>query len=372
MQSLSVLTSDYRPKGIANPHMAPVLSYDLRFRLSDLSPGDRVACNVFFVWEMLRPLLRGATVVCVPDEASYDPVVLVELLAKRQVTETLMTPTLLAACLSRHSDIQNDLPKLRTLWFNGEVVTTDLARRAIKALPNTRLLNCYSASETHEIACGDIREIINNETSFCPVGPPMDPDHTYILNQEGKQVETGVAGELFVGGSLLARGYLNLPETTAEAFIPDPFSPGSRMYRTGDLARMLPSGILEITGRVGAMMKIRGYSVVPGKVENAIIELLAVKQCAVIAHGEGLDRQLVAYIVRDKEDPGMLISLCSYHFRIRSCARGLLSPQHAKSCAREKTIVNTVWQVIVQSQLLTKLATVLRLEELCRHLWHNT
>ena len=279
-----------RPKGIANPHMAPVLSYDLRFRLSDLSPGDRVACNVFFIWEMLRPLLRGATVVCVPDEASYDPVALVDLLYNRHVTETLMTPTLLAAVLSRHPDIQADLPSLRTLWFNGEVVTADLARRAMKALPNTRLLNCYSASETHEIACGDIRAIINHEAPYCPVGPPMDPQHIYILDQNRQKVDVGIPGELFVGGSMLARGYLNLTETTAEAFIPDPFdlTPGARMYRTGDLARLLPSGILEITGRVGAMIKVRGYSVVPGKVENAIIEQLAVKQCAVIAHGEGL------------------------------------------------------------------------------------
>lgn len=295
-----------RPKGIANPHMAPVLSYDLRFRLSDLTVGDRVACNVFFVWEMLRPLLRGATVFCVPDEASYDPVALVDLLARQRITETLMTPTLLAAVLSRHSDIASDLPDLRTLWFNGEVVTTDLARRAMKALPKTRLLNCYSASETHEIACGDIREIIDEEAPYCPVGHPMEPEHIYILDASGQKVDTGVPGELFVGGSLLARGYLNLPETTAEAFVPNAFdkTPGSRMYRTGDLARMLPSGVLEITGRVGAMIKVRGYSVVPGKVENAIIEKLAVKQCAVIAHGDGLDRQLVAYIVHDKEDPG--------------------------------------------------------------------
>ena len=278
-----------RPKGILNPHMAPVLSYDLRFRLSDLSPGDRVACNVFFIWEMLRPLVRGATTVCVPDEASYDPVALVDMLSLRHVTETLMTPTLLAAVLSRHSDIQADLPDLRTLWFNGEVVTTDLARRAMKALPNVRLLNCYSASETHEIACGDIRNVMDHEAPYCPVGPPMEPHHIYILDQNRQKVEIGVAGELFVGGSMLARGYLNLAETTAEAFIPNPFdsTPGARMYRTGDLARMLPSGILEITGRVGAMIKVRGYSVVPGKVENAIIEQLAVKQCAVIAHGEG-------------------------------------------------------------------------------------
>lgn len=294
------------PKGIANPHRAAVRSYDLRFQLSDLESDDRVACNVFFVWEILRPLLRGATVFCVPDEASYDPVALVDLLASRHITETLMTPTLLAAVLSRHSQLGARLPELRTLWFNGEVVTTDLARRAMKALPKTRLLNCYSASETHEIACGDIREIIDKEASYCPVGPPMEPDHIYVLNEKGQKVDDGVSGELFVGGSLLARGYLNLPETTAKAFLPDPFdsTPGARMYRTGDTARMLPSGVLEITGRVGAMIKIRGYSVVPSKVENAIVEQLAVRQCAVVAQGDGLDRQLVAYIVHDKEDPG--------------------------------------------------------------------
>lgn len=295
-----------RPKGIANPHRAPVRSYDLRFRLSDLGPGDRVACNVFFVWEILRPLLRGATVVAVPDEASYDPVALVDLLSSRRITETLMTPTLLAAVLSRHPHIGASLPDLRTLWLNGEVVTTDLARRAMKALPKTRLLNCYSASETHEIACGDIGDMFDIEAPFCPVGPPMDPKHTYILDDNGQKVKVGVSGELFVGGSLLARGYLNLPETTAKAFKPDPFdsTPGGRMYRTGDLARMLPSGILEITGRVGAMLKVRGYSIVPGKVENAIVEHLAVSHCAVVAHGEGLERQLVAYIVRDKEGQG--------------------------------------------------------------------
>jgi non-ribosomal peptide synthetase component F len=111
-----------------------------------------VACNVFFIWEILRPLLRGGTVVAVPDEASYDPAALVDLLSSKHITETLMTPTLLATVLSRHPHIGARLPDLRTLWLNGEVVTTDLARRAIKALPKARLLNCYSACETHEIA----------------------------------------------------------------------------------------------------------------------------------------------------------------------------------------------------------------------------
>lgn len=295
-----------RPKGIANPQRAPILSYDLRFNVNDLKRGDRVACNVFFVWEILRPLLRGATVVTVADEVSYDPVALVDLLSSKHITETLMTPTLLAAALARHPRIGSRLPDLRTLYLNGEVVTTDLARRALKALPNARLLNCYSACETHEVACGDVAEMLKDldgDALYCPVGPPLDPKHIYVLDDEGQKVDAGVSGELFVGGSLLARGYLNRPETTAKAFTLDPYDGGERafMYRTGDLARLLPSGLLEITGRVGTMIKLRGYSVVPAKVESAIVKHLGVRHCAVIANGEGLDRQLVAYIVPDEE-----------------------------------------------------------------------
>lgn len=292
-----------KPKGIANPHRAPVLSYDLRFRLQDQQPGDRVACNVFFIWEILRPLLRGATVVAVPDDASYDPAALVDLLASKRITETLMTPTLLATVLARYPQVATRLPELRTLWLNGEVVTTDLASRSIKALPGTRLLNCYSACETHEIACGDIREMIDIDSHYCPVGPPIQPDVTYILDENDEEVPVGESGELVVGGDLLAREYVNLPEATAKAFVPNKFdsTPGARMYRTGDRARRLPSGLMEITGRVGAMIKLRGYSVVPAKVESDICQYLAVSQCAVTAHGDGLDKQLVAYIVPDSD-----------------------------------------------------------------------
>ncbi|PON29925.1 enterobactin synthetase component F [Trichoderma gamsii] len=293
-----------KPKGIANPHRAPVLSYDLRFRTSDLGPGDRVACNVFFVWEMLRPLIRGATTVAVPDGASYDPIGLVEFLASRRITDTLMTPTLLTTVLSRHPNLGEKLPELRSLWLNGEVVTTDLVRRACSALPNTRLLNVYSASETHEIAVGDIKTFVDYEARVCPVGPPVDPEHIYILDEAGNRLDAGVSGELFVGGDLLAREYLNLPETTAMAFQVDPFEKkeGARMYRTGDMARMLPSGLLEITGRVGGMIKTRGYTVQPGAVETTIVKHLAVRDCAVVAHGEGLQKQLVAYIVPDSDN----------------------------------------------------------------------
>jgi len=296
-----------KPKGIANPHRAPVLSYLWRFGISDYTPEDRVGCNVFFIWEMMRPLLRGATTVVIPDDVIYDPNALIRFLEEYEVTETLVTPSLLEAVLnSSGPEVGARLSQLKTLWLNGEVVTRTLARRTMELLPDTRLLNVYSCSETHEVAAGDLGELVENpESTYCAVGVPMDADRLYLLDEEGEQVPDGEAGELFVGGDCLARGYVALPEKTAESFPADPFSSqsGARMYRTGDRARILSDGSLEIMGRVDFMVKIRGYSVELGAVEAAIEDGLAVKSCVVISEGEeGEDKRLVAYIVPDPED----------------------------------------------------------------------
>jgi thioester reductase-like protein/amino acid adenylation domain-containing protein len=296
-----------KPKGIANPHRAPVLSYLWRFGISDYAPGDRVGCNVFFIWEMMRPLLRGATTVVIPDDVIYDPKALIRFLEEYGITETLVTPSLLEAVLnSSGPDVGERLSKLRTLWLNGEVVTRTLARRAMELLPDARLLNVYSCSETHEVAAGDLGELVENaESTHCAVGAPMDPEHLYLLDADGERVPEGEAGELFVGGECLARGYVELPEKTEESFPEDPFSSknGAKMYRSGDRARILSDGSLEILGRVDFMVKIRGYSVELGAVEAAIEEGLAVKSCVVVSEGEeGEDKRLVAYIVPDPED----------------------------------------------------------------------
>jgi thioester reductase-like protein len=261
-----------------------------------------VGCGVFFIWEAFRPLLRGATTFVVPDEVIYDPAALVRYLEERRITETLMTPSLLEAVLDEGGpNIGERLNGLRTLWLNGEVVTKTLARRALKLLPNARLLNLYSVSETHEIAAGDLQELVESaEATHCPVGQPKDPDRLYLLDGDRNPVPVGTPGELYVGGELLARGYVKLPEKTAERFLPDQFSPedGARMYRTGDKARLLSDGNLEILGRVDFMVKIRGYSIELGAVEAAILERLAVESCVVVAEGaEGEDKRLVAYLV---------------------------------------------------------------------------
>ena len=214
-----------KPKGIANPHRAPVGCYLWRFGVSDCGPGDRVACNVFFIWEIFRPLLRGGTTVTIPDDVIYDPVALLDFLEEFRVTEVLMTPSLLESVLNVCGDETGDkLAALKTLWLNGEVVTRLLARRVLAALPEARVLNTYSISETHEVAAGDLRELVDNPYStHCPVGQLRDPELFYILDEDGNPLPVGEAGEVYVGGDGLARGYVNRPETTAERFTENPF-----------------------------------------------------------------------------------------------------------------------------------------------------
>ena len=292
-----------KPKGIANPHRAAVRSYGWRFGISDQRPGDRVGCGVFFIWEVFRPLLKGAASYVIPDEVVYDPARLVGFLEEHRITEVLMTPSLLGSVLDASgSEVGERLSDLRVLWLNGEVVTKTLARRALESLlPDARLLNVYSASETHEAAAGDLRDLIDDpQATHCPVGYPMDPDRLYLLDEDMRPVPDGAAGELYVGGDCLARGYVNLPETTAQRFLKDPFSPvdGARMYRTGDRGRLLSDGSLEILGRVDFMVKVRGYSIELGAVEAAVEKHLAVRSCVVVAEGaEGEDKRLVAYLV---------------------------------------------------------------------------
>ncbi|MBA2693411.1 MAG: amino acid adenylation domain-containing protein [Rubrobacter sp.] len=295
-----------KPKGIANSHRAAATSYFWRFETSDYGSGDRVGCNVFFVWEALRPLLRGGASHVIPDDVIYDPRALVELLAERGITETLMTPSLLETTLNNVGDeeVGKMLPSLRTLWLNGEVVTKPLASRAAKALPDTRLLNVYSISEAHEVAAGDLSELMKNpHSTHCPVGRPISPKRTYVLDEEANPVPDGEDGELFVGGECLAREYIGLPEKTAERFLNDPFAGEGRMYKTGDRARLLSDGNLEILGRCDFMVKIRGYSIELGAVEAAIEESLPVEGCVVVADGEeGEDKRLVAYLVPEADE----------------------------------------------------------------------
>ena len=285
------------PKGIQNPHRGAVHSYMRRYEISDYRVGDRVACNIFFVWELLRPLLRGGTVYTTPDDVIYDPRRLVRFLAENEITETLMTPSLLESVLNALpvDTLRASLSRLRVLWLNGEVVTLALRDRALAALPEeTRLLNTYSISECHDVASLDLRQMADVESEFCPVGF-VNRDVDARLHDGQMQPVADRPGELLIGGPCLARGYLKKPGLTAERFVD---IDGRRYYRTGDVAQFLADGRIEILGRCDSMVKIRGYSINLGAVESALQALDSVDSCAVTVDGkEGEEKRLVAYVV---------------------------------------------------------------------------
>jgi len=308
------------PKGIICPHQGAVNSYWWRYQHLPYGEQEREAANIFFVWEVLRPMLQGWPAYVIPDEVISDPRPLIAYLALHRITRVLLTPSLLEQVLNAEGmDLVRRLPDLRIIILNGEVVTMALRDRVANLLPNVRLINDYSISECHDVCTTDLAEIDRTYSRrYAPAGRPMSNVSVYVLDNALKPVPQGAVGEIYVAGPTLARGYLDQPEMTAERFLPDPIAPdGGRMFRTGDVGRMLPDGQFEITGRSQFMIKLRGYSVVPSAVEAAILSHLEIGAAAVLPVDDvrtGQPESLVAYVVgRGREpEPELLGSLRAY------------------------------------------------------------
>ncbi len=291
------------PKGIICSHRGAVNSYYWRYRHYPYQSDEREAANVFFVWEVIRPLLQGIPAYVIPDEVVYDPWQLVDFLEEHAITRVLFTPSLLEQILNATDEsLSQRLSKLTIVWLNGEVVPTALCQRFFERFPSTKLLNDYSISETHDVCTHDLAQL-NTDCSprFASLGLPMSNVRIYLLDEQLNPVPRGVAAEVYIGGDSLARGYLKDPEKTAERFIVDPLrNDGSLIFRTGDQGRILPNGELEVTGRIEFMIKLRGYSIVPGAVEAAINDHPAVDASVVVTKDDeqtGQPEALVAYIV---------------------------------------------------------------------------
>nr|WP_258599072.1 type I polyketide synthase [Mesorhizobium sp. AR07] len=302
------------PKGVVSLHRSAVSSYQWRYCALPYAPDEREAVNLFLSGEIMRPILVGIPAYPIPDDVIYDPHQLVEYLERNRITRILLTPSLLDVLLSSSLlDVPSRLPDLRLIFLSGEVLTATLLARVKDALSHVRIINYYGASEAHDVTHIDLSEI-NPVTiqKIVPVGPPQHNVSVYILGEQCDPVPLGFLGEVFVGGDVLAHGYLNSPEMTRERFVPDPFRADGTMFRTGDFGRMLPNGQLEILGRCAFMVKIRGYSVVPGSVEAALLRHSDVCSAAVVPELDpttGQPDKLIAYVVLRNRGKGWQASL---------------------------------------------------------------
>lgn len=292
-----------RPKGVMVEHAALASFTSWYRREYGVRPADRLAminspgfdASVMDLWPALT---AGACVHVADHEIRLSPERLQAWLLENRISIVFLTTALAEPLL--------DLPwpsdtVLRSLQTGGEV----FRRRPSSSLPFTLVL-AYGPTETTVYATVGVVEPANGSGGgqagpLPDIGSPLATTIAYVLDQRLRPVPPGVRGELYLGGTGLARGYLRDPGLTAERFVPDPFGtePGGRLYRTGDLVRFLPDGRLDFLGRTDGQIKLRGNRVEPGEIETVLCRHQAIAQTHVtVRHdGPGGDKRLVAYLV---------------------------------------------------------------------------
>jgi len=281
------------PKGVAVRHRDVAgLAFDRCFRGGAHDTVLLHSPQAFdaSTYELWVPLLNGGRIVVAPPR-DVDADVLAEMITEYGVTGLWLTAGLfrLLAQESPHC-----FAGAREVWTGGDVVPAAAVRRVREACPDLTVVDGYGPTETTTFASHFTMPAGRPVPDVVPIGRPQDNMRVYVLDADLRPVAPGVAGELFIAGTGLARGYLGRPALTAERFLANPFGdPGSRMYRTGDVVRWTRDGVLDFVGRADDQVKIRGFRIELGEVEAALAAHPDVTAAVVVAR----DKRLVGYVV---------------------------------------------------------------------------
>lgn len=293
-----------QPKGVMISHGAIAQHTVAMMRYYEITPGDRHLHFSPFTFDasfeqLLPPLVAGASVV-IRDESLWDVSEFLQNIAAFRLTMADI-PMAYWHQLAQHviglgSDKIPD--HLRLIIAGGEAMAPDrLAQWQQGPFANRRLVNAYGPTEATVTATAfEAADFKTGEAGSVPIGRPLPGREAYILDSAMQPVPVRVVGQLYLGGPLLAAGYLNRPELTAEKFLANPFGPG-RLYATGDMARHLEDGTIEFLGRIDDQIKIRGFRVEPGEIEIALQEHPAVGDAVVVAKDDGGgQKRLIGYV----------------------------------------------------------------------------
>ena len=283
-----------RPKGVAIEHRSAVafIHWAKEVFSTEHLAGVLASTSICFdlsIFEIFVPLSVGGKIILAAQALE-----LPELPAANEVTLINTVPSAMTELVRLHAVPES----VRVVNLAGEPLPNALVQSLYQQDSIEQVRNLYGPSEDTTYSTWTLVE--KGSTEAPTIGRPIANTQAYVLDAHLQLVPVGVVGELYLGGDGLARGYLNVPELTADCFIPDPFStePGARLYRTGDLARYLPDGRLEFLGRRDHQVKLRGFRIELGEIETVLKESGAVQDAVVIAREtETGDKQLVAYVV---------------------------------------------------------------------------
>jgi len=288
-----------QPKGAGLPHTGLINRLLWMQQAYPLTAADRVLQKTPFsfdvsVWEFLWPLLQGATLVVAAPGIHKDPMALAEVIRREQISTLHFVPSMLQAFVDA-----GELPScssLRQVMASGEALPAPLAAR-FREQTTAALHNLYGPTEASIDVTAWTCSAAN--TRGVPIGWPIANTQIHLLDAQLNPVPIGVAGELYIGGVQLARGYHARPALTAERFVPDPYGPpGSRLYRSGDLARWREDGAIDYLGRIDHQVKLRGLRIELGEIEAALLGHPGLREAVVLAREDRPgDRRLVAYVV---------------------------------------------------------------------------
>lgn len=295
------------PKGVGVPHRA-IARLVKETNYVRLDPTDSVAqaLSLSFdgsTFETWGALLNGGRLVLFPSTLLISPDDFARQIEAHGISIVLLTTTLFNH-FAHHVPWVFD--GLRNVLFGGEAVTPSCVRRILEAGRPERLLHIYGPTETTTFASWHLVESVADGAANVPIGRGISSTQLYLLDHRFEPVPVGVAGELYIGGDGLARGYHDGVALTAERFVPDPFGrEGRRLYKSGDVCRWRADGSVEFLRRVDHQLKIRGIRIEPGEVEAALVDHPSVSAALVTASsGEPEDKRLIAYLVpRDGARP---------------------------------------------------------------------
>ncbi|HPI00186.1 MAG TPA: amino acid adenylation domain-containing protein, partial [Chitinophagaceae bacterium] len=296
-----------KPKGTLIEHGNVVRLFNNEQPLFDFTPNDvwtmfHSYCFDFSVWEMYGALLFGGKLVVIPSLTAKDPEAYLHILRTQKVTVLNQTPSSFYNLIKHELAQHTTALQLRYIIFGGEALSPGKLKSWKQKYPTTKLINMYGITETTVHVT--YKEITDNEieNNISNIGKPIPTLSCYIFDKHQNLLPIGVAGELYVGGAGVARGYLNRKELTAEKFILNPYKKEERLYRSGDKAKRLINGELEYLGRIDEQVKIRGYRIELGEIEAALQKHPHIQTTVVIAKtNEEGEKELVAYIVSKQE-----------------------------------------------------------------------